>query len=49
MGHAGGQTFLIGSAAAITPTRAGELRCYANDVPLMYWNNTGSVTLTIVR
>lgn len=49
MGHAGGQTFLIGSAATITATEAGELFCYANDVPLMYWNNTKSVTLTIVR
>ena len=49
IGRAGGQTFLIASAATITPTEAGELLCYANDVRFMYWNNKGSVTLTIVR
>jgi len=29
------------------PARAGELVCYANDLPWLYWNNFGSVTLEI--
>ena len=29
------------------PGRAGELVCYANDLPWLYWNNFGSVTLEI--
>lgn len=49
IGHAAGQTFPIRTAATITPTKAGELLCYANDVRFMYWNNEGAVTLTIVR
>jgi hypothetical protein len=49
IGHAAGQTFPISTAATITPAKAGELLCYANDVPFMYWNNKGAVTLTIVR
>jgi hypothetical protein len=28
---------------------AGELFCYANDVPIMYFNNHGSLNLTITR
>ena len=31
------------------PTREGELLCYANDAPFMYWNNCGSLTLRITR
>jgi hypothetical protein len=27
--------------------RGGRLTCFANDVPLMYWNNRGSVRLTV--
>ena len=30
-----------------SPPRAGQLTCFANDVPLMYWNNRGSVRLTV--
>jgi hypothetical protein len=41
--------FLIGSHAAYTPARSGEVVCFANDVPGFYWNNKGSITLTIDR
>jgi len=27
--------------------RAGELVCYANDLPFLYWNNFGPVTLKL--
>ena len=26
-----------------------ELTCFANDVPLMYWNNSGTISLTVAR
>jgi len=29
------------------PPRTGQLTCFANDVPLMVWNNRGSVRLTV--
>jgi hypothetical protein len=29
------------------PPRAGQLTCFANDVPMMYWNNRGSVRLSV--
>jgi hypothetical protein len=41
--------FLIGSHATYTPARSGEVVCFANDVPGFYWNNKGSITLTIDR
>jgi len=31
-----------------SPT-TGELICFANDVSLMYWNNTGSLQLTVTK
>ena len=31
------------------PTVAGELLCFANDVPSAYFNNRGSITLTVRR
>jgi len=30
-------------------SRSGPLYCFANDARLMYWNNHGSIQLTIVR
>lgn len=30
-----------------SPPRAGQLTCFANDVPGFYWNNRGSVRLTV--
>ena len=37
----------IGTKATITPTASGQLFCYANDVPNMYWNNKGKLDLQI--
>jgi hypothetical protein len=31
------------------PADAGELFCFANDVGLAYWNNSGTVRLTVRR
>ncbi|MBF0121155.1 MAG: hypothetical protein HQK79_20170 [Desulfobacterales bacterium] len=30
-----------------TAKASGEIVCYANDVPFMYWNNFGSLTLNV--
>ena len=30
-----------------SPARAGQLTCFANDVPGFYWNNRGRVRLTV--
>jgi hypothetical protein len=40
---------LIGSAAAVKPTKGGYLYCFANDAWQTYDNNRGNVTLTIAR
>ena len=42
-------TFLIGSSRQITAIQNGELTCYANDVLLAYFNNRGSISLTVER
>jgi len=40
--------FVIGSGLAIYyPSRTGRLFCYANDVYGFYWNNSGTVTLSV--
>jgi hypothetical protein len=41
--------FVIGDGCVYSPTRDGQLCCYANDVYAMYWNNSGSVDLTVTR
>jgi len=41
--------FLIGSQCEYTAPAAGELTCFANDVPGFYWNNWGHVILTVTR
>jgi len=41
--------FLIGDRKEITMTHSGELTCYANDLPSMYWNNWGRVELQVQR
>jgi hypothetical protein len=42
--------FVIGrQCLAFKPKRSGTLWCFANDVPVMYWNNSGSIKLTIKR
>ena len=41
--------FLIGNAPEFTAPQDGELTCFANDAPFMYWNNSGSIELTVTR
>jgi hypothetical protein len=43
-----GAPFKIG-ATDVAPGHAGELVCFANDLRLFYFNNSGAVTLTIRR
>jgi hypothetical protein len=43
------RSFRIGAGRDWSPTEAGELLCFANDVPFAYWNNFGSIELTIQR
>jgi hypothetical protein len=42
-------TFVIGRGATLNAKKPGVLVCYANDVPWFYFNNKGTVTLTIRR
>jgi hypothetical protein len=39
--------FMIGRNTHIKITKTGVLTCFANDVPIMYWNNKGSLTLSV--
>ncbi|HUB42815.1 MAG TPA: hypothetical protein VMA72_28510 [Streptosporangiaceae bacterium] len=39
--------FVIGQEHSYQPTRSGELLCFANDAWIAYFNNHGTVTLTI--
>lgn len=41
--------FLIGSGCVYSPTRAGQLTCFANDVWVAYLNNSGAIELSIRR
>lgn len=41
--------FLIGAQRTIIAPVSGSLTCFANDVGFAYWNNRGSVELTITR
>lgn len=41
--------FVIGDGCSYSPSRDGQLCCYANDIYSMYWNNSGSVVLTVTR
>ncbi len=41
--------FLIGKSRMIVPLTGGRLKCFANDLSFMYWNNYGSVQLTVTR
>jgi len=42
-------TFLIGNGINIPVKTGGILKCYANDLPFMYQNNSGFLTLTVER
>lgn len=41
--------FAIGRRWEGTPATTGVLCCFANDLPKMYWNNWGSVGVTVTR
>jgi hypothetical protein len=41
--------FVIGSLSTLPAAAAGELTCFANDLPFMYWNNRGGIILTVTR
>ncbi len=41
--------FPIGKETKFTAPADGEFCSFANDIPFMYWNNNGSITLTISR
>lgn len=41
--------FSIGAQAVVKAEVTGQLVCFANDVPFMYWNNYGSLSLTVVK
>jgi hypothetical protein len=40
----------IGKALTnFSPNTSGELVCFANDIPWMYWNNRGSISVKVTR
>ena len=39
----------IGRGTRLEPAESGPLYCFANDLPFMYWNNSGSIQLSISR
>jgi len=41
--------FYIGDSLTFAPGRSGELTCFANDLRATYFNNHGSVQLTVKR
>jgi hypothetical protein len=41
--------FVIGEKAEIDIKEDGILYCFANDLPFMYWNNSGWVKVTVTR
>lgn len=41
--------FLVGAELCLGPGKAGELFLFANDMPAMYWNNRGSLNITITE
>ena len=41
--------FEIGASASCSPPRDGILSCFANDLSLMYVNNSGTISLTVTR
>jgi hypothetical protein len=41
--------FRMGSKGVFSAAKDGQLTCFANDTPLTYGNNSGSVSLTVTR
>jgi hypothetical protein len=43
-------SFVVGTGLSPwEPSKSGELVCYANDLPYMYWNNFGSIGLELIE
>jgi hypothetical protein len=50
IGHLPSERFVIGMGlSGHAPRVTGELVCFANDIPWMYWNNSGLIKLTVRR
>lgn len=47
IGKVDDEIFILGKQGSFGATATGELICFANDAPLMRWNNHGSVCLKI--
>lgn len=41
--------FRIGAARTLQMTGSGVFTCFANDVSFAYWNNQGSIQLSVTR
>ena len=41
--------FEIGTERVLIASASGTLTCFANDLALMYWNNSGCVRLSVTR
>jgi uncharacterized protein (DUF2235 family) len=49
VGRGTGRAFTIGTAGRVDVTADGILYCWANDLPFMYWNNSGNTKLVVTR
>lgn len=49
VGHDPETQFLIGKERVLPIPANGMLACFANDTPFAYWNNAGSLRLTVRR
>jgi hypothetical protein len=50
VGHSAKNPIIIGSRLTdFSPIESGRLYCFANDVRIMYWNNSGAIRLNITR
>ncbi len=41
--------FPVGTSVDITATASGELLCFANDANALYFDNSGSINVTVSR
>lgn len=44
-----GDIFEIGTECTLFADTGGDLFCTANDLPIAYWNNTGTLDLTVAQ
>lgn len=47
IGRSDRATFALGAKASIDAPAAGRLYLFANDLPAMYWNNKGSLRVSV--